>query len=136
MDIRREQASRYGLNIADVQSVVSSAIGGMNIAGGISAALFHRDRTGEAIELDVSLLSTAWWAAGSAIDLFIEAGKVMRNRMPSSGGNPGNLAQSIGELSRLEVGLLLPGHMGIVQGAEQVKANFSFVQSFIGIEGQ
>lgn len=66
------------------------SIGGMNIAGGISAALFHRDRTGEAIELDVSLLSTAWWAAGSAIDLFIEAGKVMRNRMPSSGGNPGN----------------------------------------------
>ncbi|MDR3417218.1 MAG: CoA transferase [Nevskia sp.] len=66
------------------------SIGGMNIAGGIAAALFHRERTGEALELDVSLLSTAWWAAGSAIDLFIEAGKVMRNRMPSSGGNPGN----------------------------------------------
>jgi heavy metal efflux pump (cobalt-zinc-cadmium) len=31
VDIRREQAARYGLNIADVQSVVSSAIGGMNI---------------------------------------------------------------------------------------------------------
>ena len=31
-------------------------IGGMNIAGGIAAALFHRERTGEAIELDVSLL--------------------------------------------------------------------------------
>jgi len=31
VDIQREQASRFGLNIADVQSVVSSAIGGMNI---------------------------------------------------------------------------------------------------------
>jgi Cu(I)/Ag(I) efflux system membrane protein CusA/SilA len=31
VDIGREQAARYGLNIADVQSVVSSAIGGMNI---------------------------------------------------------------------------------------------------------
>ncbi len=31
VDIHRAQASRYGLNIADVQSVVSSAIGGMNI---------------------------------------------------------------------------------------------------------
>ena len=31
IDIQREQATRYGLNIADVQSVVSSAIGGMNI---------------------------------------------------------------------------------------------------------
>jgi crotonobetainyl-CoA:carnitine CoA-transferase CaiB-like acyl-CoA transferase len=66
------------------------SIGGMNIAGGISAALFHRLRTGEAIELDVSLLSTAWWAAGTSVDQSIESGKVMRNRMPTSGGNPGN----------------------------------------------
>lgn len=66
------------------------SIGGMNIAGGISAALFHRMRTGEAVELDVSLLSTAWWAAGSGVDQFLEAGTVIRNRMPSSGGNPGN----------------------------------------------
>jgi crotonobetainyl-CoA:carnitine CoA-transferase CaiB-like acyl-CoA transferase len=66
------------------------SIGGMNIAGGIAAALFHRVQTGEAIELDVSLLSTAWWAAGTAVDLFIERGEVMRNRMPTSGGNPGN----------------------------------------------
>lgn len=66
------------------------SIGGMNIAGGISAALFHRMRTGEALEVDVSLLSTAWWAAGTSIDNYIEAGVVMRNRMPRSGGNPGN----------------------------------------------
>ena len=66
------------------------SIGGMNIAGGIAAALFHRTRTGEALELDVSLLSTAWWAAGTAVDLFIERNEVMRNRMPTSGGNPGN----------------------------------------------
>jgi Cu(I)/Ag(I) efflux system membrane protein CusA/SilA len=32
VDIRREQAARYGLNIADIQQVVSTAIGGMNIA--------------------------------------------------------------------------------------------------------
>ena len=43
------------------------SIGGMNIAGGISAALFHRERTGEATEIDVSLLSTAWWAAGASV---------------------------------------------------------------------
>ena len=28
VDIQRAQASRYGLNIADVQSVISSAVGG------------------------------------------------------------------------------------------------------------
>ncbi len=66
------------------------SIGGMNIAGGISAALFHRERTGEALELDVSLLSSAWWAAGTSIDMGIDCGEVGRNRMPTSGGNPGN----------------------------------------------
>lgn len=66
------------------------SIGGMNIAGGISAALFHRERTGEALEVDVSLLSSAWWAAGTSIDMGIDCGQVARNRMPMSGGNPGN----------------------------------------------
>lgn len=32
VDIQREKAARYGLNIADVQQVVSSAIGGMNVS--------------------------------------------------------------------------------------------------------
>lgn len=66
------------------------SIGGMNIAGGIAAALFHRERTGEASEVDVSLLSTAWWASGTSIDMGIETGQVMGNRMPQSGANPGN----------------------------------------------
>jgi crotonobetainyl-CoA:carnitine CoA-transferase CaiB-like acyl-CoA transferase len=60
------------------------SIGGMNIAGGISAALLHRERTGEALEVDVSLLSTAWWAAGASVTQGMEAGEVMRNAMPGS----------------------------------------------------
>ncbi|MBV8806694.1 MAG: CoA transferase, partial [Sinobacteraceae bacterium] len=61
------------------------SIGGMTIAGGISAALFHRERTGEPLELDVSLLSTAWWAAGSQIDMSLESGVVPRAGLPLSG---------------------------------------------------
>jgi crotonobetainyl-CoA:carnitine CoA-transferase CaiB-like acyl-CoA transferase len=82
--------AELGAPLAQGIPAFGDSIGGMNIAGGIAAALFHRERTGEAAELDVSLISTAWWAAGSAIDLYIEAGKVMRNRMPGTGGNPGN----------------------------------------------
>ncbi len=33
VDIQREAAARFGLNIADIQSVVRTAIGGMNVAG-------------------------------------------------------------------------------------------------------
>ena len=66
------------------------SIGGMFIAGGISAALFHREKTGEAKEVDVSLLSTASWAAGALISQVLETGVGMRNPMPSSGGSPVN----------------------------------------------
>ncbi|TVS88803.1 CaiB/BaiF CoA transferase family protein [Mycobacterium helveticum] len=62
------------------------SIGGMFIAGGISAALLHRERTGEALELDVSLLSTAWWAAGASVTQGMETGEVMRVAMPGSTG--------------------------------------------------
>ncbi len=62
------------------------SIGGMFIAGGISAALLHRERTGEALELDVSLLSTAWWAAGASVTQGMETGEVMRAPMPGSAG--------------------------------------------------
>lgn len=39
-------------------------IGGMTLAGGISAALFRRDRTGETSVVDVSLLGLALWNLG------------------------------------------------------------------------
>ncbi|MFT4671961.1 MAG: Cu(I)/Ag(I) efflux system membrane protein CusA/SilA [Pseudohongiellaceae bacterium] len=32
VDIQRDQAARYGLNIADIQQIVSTAVGGMNIS--------------------------------------------------------------------------------------------------------
>ena len=66
------------------------SIGGMFIAGGISAALFHREKTGEAAELDVSLMSTAAWASGANIAQVLETGVVSRNSMPTSGGSAKN----------------------------------------------
>ena len=66
------------------------SIGAMNIAGGIAAALFHRERTGKATELDVSLMSTGWWAAGCGIDMAMESKTSGRNRMPKSGSTVGN----------------------------------------------
>jgi crotonobetainyl-CoA:carnitine CoA-transferase CaiB-like acyl-CoA transferase len=42
-------------------------IGGLTIAGGICAALLHRDRTGEALVVDSSLLHMGAWATGFSI---------------------------------------------------------------------
>lgn len=45
------------------------SIGAMTIAGGILGALFHRERTGEATEVDVSLLGAGLWSMGQAMAL-------------------------------------------------------------------
>jgi crotonobetainyl-CoA:carnitine CoA-transferase CaiB-like acyl-CoA transferase len=42
-------------------------IGGQMIAGGIAAALYHRERTGEALVVDSSLMATAMWATSASI---------------------------------------------------------------------
>jgi crotonobetainyl-CoA:carnitine CoA-transferase CaiB-like acyl-CoA transferase len=50
------------------------SIGAMTIAGGILGALFHRERTGEASIVDVSLLGVGMWAMGQAIALSLALG--------------------------------------------------------------
>jgi crotonobetainyl-CoA:carnitine CoA-transferase CaiB-like acyl-CoA transferase len=44
-------------------------IGGMTIAGGIAAALFRRERTGEPSVVDISLLATAMWTLAPDITM-------------------------------------------------------------------
>lgn len=58
------------------------SIGGMTIAGAIMGALFHRERTGEATEVDVSLFGTGLWAMGQAIGMSLVAGEAFR--MPAA----------------------------------------------------
>ncbi len=43
------------------------SMGGMTIAGGIAAALFARERTGEPSVVDISLLGTGVWAMGCGL---------------------------------------------------------------------
>jgi crotonobetainyl-CoA:carnitine CoA-transferase CaiB-like acyl-CoA transferase len=50
------------------------SIGAMTIAGGIMGALFHREKTGEATTVDVSLLSTGMWSMGAALALGMQMG--------------------------------------------------------------
>lgn len=67
-------------------------IGGMNLAGGIAAALFHRERTGKTTEVDVSLLSSGIWATACSVDVAMELGidpfEAMMPGESSVGTNP------------------------------------------------
>jgi crotonobetainyl-CoA:carnitine CoA-transferase CaiB-like acyl-CoA transferase len=120
------------------------SIGGMFIAGGISAALFHREKTGEAVELDVSLLSTAWWASGALIAQVAETGILTGNSMPTSGGslrNPfmGNFRTSDGGTINLcmvsPTGLIRDTfeHVGVPEAADDPR--FADVLSLIDNAG-
>jgi crotonobetainyl-CoA:carnitine CoA-transferase CaiB-like acyl-CoA transferase len=59
-------------------------IGGMAIAGGVAAALFQRERSGEGIEVDVSLLGTAIWVLSPDITATYLYGRML----PSAGEMP------------------------------------------------
>ena len=50
------------------------SIGAMTIAGGIMGALYHRERTGEATVVDVSLLGVGLWSMGAAMALSLQLG--------------------------------------------------------------
>ena len=52
-------------------------------------------------------------------------------RVDLPGGNAGQIKQSIEALSKLEIEYLLPGHMNIVSGAENVRQNFDFIRTHI-----
>jgi crotonobetainyl-CoA:carnitine CoA-transferase CaiB-like acyl-CoA transferase len=66
------------------------SIGGMTIAGGILGALFHRERTGEALPLDVSLLGVGMWAMSPAIALSLQLDMPWRPGPSKGGGGPAN----------------------------------------------
>jgi crotonobetainyl-CoA:carnitine CoA-transferase CaiB-like acyl-CoA transferase len=51
------------------------SMGGMTIAGGIAAALFARDRTGEPSVVDVSLLSVGVWAMALSVSNALMTGE-------------------------------------------------------------
>jgi crotonobetainyl-CoA:carnitine CoA-transferase CaiB-like acyl-CoA transferase len=114
--------------------------GAMNIAGGIMGALFHRDRTGHAVELDVSLMSTAWWSAGSGLAQVMETGIIPRTRVSTGGGSPGNPFMgnfTTADGSTLNFCTLTPGpyikdifsHLGIPEAAEDTR--FSTVEALM-----
>jgi crotonobetainyl-CoA:carnitine CoA-transferase CaiB-like acyl-CoA transferase len=74
--------SASGARPSDLDGVVSQpgpaygdSIGAATFAGGISAALLQRERTGEAPVVETSLLAVGAWAMGLAIDLALLSGE-------------------------------------------------------------
>jgi crotonobetainyl-CoA:carnitine CoA-transferase CaiB-like acyl-CoA transferase len=96
-----------GLKAGDAEHVPSpppafgDSIGAMTIAGGIMGALFHRERTGEATVVDVSLLGVGMWSMGAGMALSLQLGIPWGGGPAGAGamGNPlmGNYATKDGK---------------------------------------
>ncbi len=78
-----------GSPIPQPGAAFGDVLGGLTIAGGISAALAHRERTGEALTVDCSLLAMGAWAAGASIAAAAAFGMDRTPRYhPSQAPNP------------------------------------------------
>lgn len=62
--------------------------GAMNVAFGMAAALFHRERTGEAPTVEVSLLSSAMWILSADVTM----GRALSDEQLAALANPGRHA--------------------------------------------
>ncbi|WP_431231084.1 CaiB/BaiF CoA transferase family protein [Mycolicibacterium psychrotolerans] len=76
--------------IAPPGPAYGDTISGTNLAGGIAAALFKRERTGEASVVDVSLLGSGLWAMGHTIALTQHLGERLVAPVPGVHGSPIN----------------------------------------------
>jgi len=56
-----DRLTRPGQPLVQQRAAFGDFTGGMFLAGGIAGALYHRERTGEGLEVDVSLLGNAVW---------------------------------------------------------------------------
>jgi crotonobetainyl-CoA:carnitine CoA-transferase CaiB-like acyl-CoA transferase len=73
--------SAFGATASDASNIApqpsgayGDSLGGMTIAGGIAAALFKRERTGEPSVIDVSLLSMGIWATALSVSISMLVG--------------------------------------------------------------
>jgi crotonobetainyl-CoA:carnitine CoA-transferase CaiB-like acyl-CoA transferase len=90
------------------------SMGGMTIAGGISAALFAREKTGEGSVIDVALLSVAAWQMGLWVNLALLTDTVPASNTPPAGSalaspNPLGAAYRTSDDRWIQMTMLQPG---------------------------
>jgi len=108
---------------------MGDSMSGMYLAGGIAGALFHREKTGEPTEVDVSLFNSAMWMSGQVLGTYLHTGTMMRVSTPAPGGasvNPflGHFQTSDGRVISLFIMVPDPyirdtfEHLGIAEAAD------------------
>ena len=110
--------SAYGVTDEDAEHVAfmpsgayGDVIGGMTIAGGISAALYGRATTGQTSELDISLLAVGAWSTQFTVNLaLMHQGPLPKvNKKTAVVGNPLTGNYRTADNRWLQFSMLQPG---------------------------
>jgi crotonobetainyl-CoA:carnitine CoA-transferase CaiB-like acyl-CoA transferase len=83
-----DRLTRPGEPLVSQRPAFGDFIGGMFLAGGIAGALYHRERSGEGIEVDVSLLGNAVWVMSPDIVAAMTYGFELPHASLGSAVNP------------------------------------------------
>jgi crotonobetainyl-CoA:carnitine CoA-transferase CaiB-like acyl-CoA transferase len=100
-----DRLTRPGQPLVQQRPAFGDFTGGMFLAGGIAGALYHRERTGVGIEVDVSLLGTAVWVMAPDIVAAMAYGF----ELPQSGvgGTPNPLVSTYWSSDRRGIVLMM-----------------------------
>jgi crotonobetainyl-CoA:carnitine CoA-transferase CaiB-like acyl-CoA transferase len=78
----QERLTPPGVPLIGQRPATGDFTSGLTLAGGIAAALFRRERTGQGIDVDVSLLGVAAWVMSPDINAAMQYGR----DLPKAGG--------------------------------------------------
>jgi crotonobetainyl-CoA:carnitine CoA-transferase CaiB-like acyl-CoA transferase len=100
-----DRLTRPGQPLVQQRPAFGDFTGGMFLAGGIAGALYHRERTGAGLEVDVSLLGTAVWVMSPDIVAAMTYGF----ELPQSGvaGTPNPLVSTYWSSDRKGIVLMM-----------------------------
>jgi len=133
-DIDRSAAGRYGLTVGDVQDVIQSAIGGMNVTQTVEGLerypvnlRYSRELRSSAIDLERTLIATP---LGAQIPLGQVAKIHVRKGPPSiKSENARRTAWIFVDLKGIDVGTYVEGAQQVVADAVKLPAGYSIIWS-------
>ncbi len=133
IDVRREEAARYGLNIEDVQDVVQSAIGGMNITTTIEGRERYPVNVRYARELrgDIEQLKRVLVPIGGMN--FVVASTPTSTAM-SSGGTSSNATFTGNNPKLSSVPLAQLADIKVVRGPTSIKSEEGLLSAYVFVD--
>ncbi len=127
--VKRQEAARYGLNVDDVNEIIQSAIGGMNL----TTAIEGRERYPVNIRYPRELRDDIERLKRVLVPVMAGSGKeAMGNRQSDMSSNSSPIANSQSPVAQVPLGQI--ADIKIVKGPTQIKSEEGLLASYVYID--